>query len=160
MTKKFSSLTLRNLAIAMKEVSFEEVKAYKESKATTSHLNYEIEKDNFTLIGIAAINDALRAGVPNSVALCHAAYVRVIMITGDDVRIAEAIARNAGIIDTRENYLSLTGNEFFTRIGGIACKTCTMDTNKCVCPKTIGQAKLKYGDDKDDEFYEFKLKKE
>jgi len=160
MTKKFSSLTLRNLAIAMKEVSFEEVKAYKESKANTSHLNYEIEKENFTLIAIAAINDALRPGVPKSVALCHAAYVRVIMITGDDVRIAEAIARNAGIIDSRENYLSLTGNEFFTRIGGIACKTCTMDTSKCVCPKTIGQARLKYGDDKDDEFLESKLKKE
>ena len=159
-TKKFSSLTLRNLAIAMKEVSFDEVKAYRESKDSTSHLNYEIEKENFTLIGIAAINDALRAGVPQSVALCHAAYVRVIMITGDDVRIAEAIARNAGIIDIRENYLSLTGNEFFTRIGGIACKTCTMETNKCTCPKTIGQAKIKYGDNKDDEFYESKLKKE
>ena len=159
-TKKFSSLTLRNLAIAMKEVSFDEIKAYKESKANTSHLNYEIEKENFTLIGIAAINDALRAGVPQSVALCHAAFVRVIMITGDDVRIAEAIARNAGIINNKENYLSLTGNEFFTRIGGIACKTCTMDIKKCNCPKTIGQARLRYGDDKDDEFLESKIRRE
>ena len=160
MTKKFSSLTLRNLAIAMKEISFDEIREYKTSKVSTSDLNYEIEKENFTLIGIAAINDALRPGVPHSVALCHAAFVRVIMITGDDVRIAEAIARNAGIINNKENYLSLTGNEFFTRIGGIACKTCTMDIKKCNCPKTIGQARLRYGDDKDDEFLESKIRRE
>jgi Ca2+ transporting ATPase len=42
MTKKFSSLTLRNLAIAMKEISFDEIREYKTSKVSTSDLNYEI----------------------------------------------------------------------------------------------------------------------
>ena len=159
-TGKFSGLTLRNLAIAYKEITFEEIKALKESKATTSHLNYEIEQRDFTLVGIAAINDALRAGVPQSVALCHSAYVRVIMITGDDERIAEAIARNAGIINNKEDYLSMTGKDFIERIGGIVCKTCTMETDRCTCPKTIGQAKQMFGEDKSDSFLESKLKKE
>lgn len=159
-TGKFSSLTLRNLAIAFKEISFEEVKAFKESKATTSHLSYDIEQRDFTLVGIAAINDALRQGVPQSVGLCHSAYVRVIMITGDDEKIAEAIARNAGIINNKEEYLSMTGKDFIERIGGIVCKSCTMETDRCTCPKTIGQAKEMFGSDKSDSFLESKLKKE
>ena len=160
-TKKFSELTLRNLAIAFKEITLDEIRNHKEMKLKMEHTNYEIEKSGFTLIGIAAINDALRPGVPQSVDLCNSAFVRVIMITGDDKRIAEAIAKNAGIIKVRDNGLiSMTGTEFINRIGGIVCNICTMETDKCNCPKTIGQAKLMYGDDHDDKFYESKLKKE
>jgi len=160
-TKKFSEMTLRNLAIAFKEITLDEIKQHKELKSRTDHTNYEIEKNNFTLIGIAAINDALRPGVPKSVELCHSAFVKVIMITGDDKRIAEAIARNAGIIDNNDdNFVSMTGTEFINKIGGIVCNTCTMETDRCVCPKTVGQAKLIYGEDHDEEFYESKLKKE
>ncbi len=159
-TKEFSSLTLRNLAIAMKEISASEIDNFNKTKMNTDHLNYEIEKSGFTLIGIAAINDALRPGVPTSVALCHSAFVKVIMITGDDIRIAEAIAKNAGIINPHENYLSITGKEFIEKIGGIVCKTCTMETDKCTCPKTLGLAKIKYGEDADEDFLMSKLKKE
>ena len=159
-TRKYSELTLRNLAIAMKEITAEELENFRQQKEKVSHCDYDIEKRGFTLVGIAAINDALRPGVPHSMELCHKAYVTVIMITGDDIRIAEAIARNAGIINSREEYLSITGKEFIEKIGGIVCKTCTMETSKCTCPKTIGQAKLKFGEDKDEEFLQSKLKKE
>ena len=159
-TKEFSSLTLRNLAIAMKEISASEIDNFNKTKMNKDHLNYDIEKSGFTLIGIAAINDALRPGVPNSVALCHSAFVKVIMITGDYIRIVKAIAKNAGIINPHENYLSITGKQFIERIGGIVCKTCTMETDKCSCPKTLGQAKLKYGEDADEDFLMKKLKKE
>ena len=56
-TKEYSSLTLRNLAIAMKEISASELINFQSSKMNTNHLNYEIEKSGFTLIGIASIND-------------------------------------------------------------------------------------------------------
>ena len=105
-------MTLRTLAIAYKAISENEYNAFRNSKMATDHLNYEIEKDGFILIAVAAINDALRPGVARSVALCHNAMVNVIMITGDDIRIAEAIAKNAGIINPSENYLSITGKEF------------------------------------------------
>ena len=158
-TKEYSSLTLRNLAIAYKEITFEEFNNFMASKMNTDHLNYEVEQTGFTLVGIAAINDALRPGVPQSVDLCRQACVKVIMITGDDITIAEAIAKNAGIIKQNENYLSITGKQFIERIGGIVCKTCTMETEKCSCPKTIGQAKIKYGD-LDEEVLTSRLKKE
>ena len=145
-TKEYSNLTLRNLAIAFKEISLEEFNNFMQTKMNTDHLNYEVEQTGFTLIGIAAINDALRQGVPQSVYLCHQAYVKVIMITGDDETIAKAIAKNAGIISSNEESESIQGKEFYEKIGGIVCKTCTMETERCVCPKTLGQAKIKYGD--------------
>ena len=70
-TKEYSSLTLRNLAIAYKEISFEEFNNFMASKMNTDHLNYEVEQTGFTLVAIAAINDALRNGVPQSVNLCR-----------------------------------------------------------------------------------------
>ena len=158
-TKEYSNLTLRNLAIAFKEISLEEFNNFMQTKMNTDHLNYEVEQTGFTLIGIAAINDALRQGVPQSVYLCHQAYVKVIMITGDDETIAKAIAKNAGIISSNEESESIQGKEFYEKIGGIVCKTCTMETERCVCPKTLGQAKIKYGD-LDEETLQSKLKKE
>ena len=159
-TKDYSLLTLRNLAIAMKEISEEEINNFLSTKMNTDHLNYEIEQTGFTLIGVAAINDALRPGVPQSVDLCRQACVNVIMITGDDIRIAEAIAKNAGIIKEGEKYLSITGKQFIEQIGGIICKTCLMETEKCTCPKTLGLAKIKYPGEKDEEVLASKLKKE
>ena len=159
-TKDYSSLTLRNLAIAYKEISKEEFDNFMASKMNTDHLNYEVEQTGFTLIGIAAINDALRPGVPQSVELCRQACVKVIMITGDDIRIAEAIAKNAGIIKSNEKYESMTGKQFIEQIGGIVCKTCTMETEKCTCPKTLGQAKIKFPEHEDEIFLLSKLKKE
>ena len=159
-TKDYSNLTLRNLAIAYKEISKEEFDNFISTKMNTDHLNYGIEQNGFTLIGIAAINDALRQGVPQSVELCRLACVNVIMITGDDIRIAEAIAKNAGIIKSNEKFRSMTGKQFIEQIGGIVCKTCTMATEKCTCPKTLGQAKIKFPEHHDEIFLLSKLKKE
>ena len=159
-TKDYSNLTLRNLAIAYKEITKEEFDNFISTKMNTDHLNYGIEQNGFTLIGIAAINDALRQGVPQSVELCRLACVNVIMITGDDIRIAEAIAKNAGIIKSNEKFRSMTGKQFIEQIGGIVCKTCTMATEKCTCPKTLGQAKIKFPEHHDEIFLLSKLKKE
>ena len=103
-TKEYSSLTLRNIAIAMKEISVSEFNNFQSSKMNTNHLNFEKEKSVFTLIGIWAINEHLRSGVPTSLSLCHSAFVKFIMITSDDIRIAGAIAKNIGIINKNKNY--------------------------------------------------------
>ena len=51
----------------------------------------------FTWLGFVALADPLRAGVPEAIALCQGAGVRVVMITGDYPGTALAIARQAGI---------------------------------------------------------------
>ena len=35
---------------------------------------------------------------------------------------------------------AITGNKFYSAIGGLICKTCGEDTNLCKCPKTQAEA--------------------
>ena len=58
------------------------------------------EAHDFTLMGLVGLADPLRPGVPEAVALCRSAGIRVAMITGDYAATACAIAAEAGI-DTR-----------------------------------------------------------
>ncbi len=51
----------------------------------------------FEFAGLVALADPLRADVPEQVAQCHQAGIRLVMITGDYPATAQAIARQAGI---------------------------------------------------------------
>jgi hypothetical protein len=51
----------------------------------------------FDYLGLAGLADPLRAGVPQAVAQCQRAGIRVVMITGDYPATADAIARQAGL---------------------------------------------------------------
>jgi P-type Ca2+ transporter type 2C len=51
----------------------------------------------FRWLGFVALADPLRAAVPDAVAECRGAGIRVVMITGDHPGTASAIARQAGI---------------------------------------------------------------
>jgi len=51
----------------------------------------------FALVGLVGLHDPLRAGVPEAIAQCHAAGIRVVMITGDHAQTAQAIARELGL---------------------------------------------------------------
>ncbi|MFA9218645.1 MAG: cation-translocating P-type ATPase, partial [Sphingomonadaceae bacterium] len=51
----------------------------------------------FAFLGLVALHDPVRPEVPQAVAQCHAAGMRVVMITGDHPATALAIARQAGI---------------------------------------------------------------
>ena len=62
----------------------------------------------FRWLGYVALADPLRAEVPQAVALCRQAGIRVVMITGDYVGTATAIAEQAGI-DTAGG--ALTGQQ-------------------------------------------------
>ncbi|SEP32567.1 Ca2+-transporting ATPase [Rhodospirillales bacterium URHD0017] len=51
----------------------------------------------FEFVGLVGFADPLRANVPDAIGECHAAGVRVIMITGDYPATARTIARQAGL---------------------------------------------------------------
>ena len=65
---------------------------------------------DFEFVGLVGLADPLREEVPEAVAVCHQAGIRVVMITGDHPRTALAIATQAGI-DTGQ---VLTGSELAT----------------------------------------------
>ena len=51
------------------------------------------------LIGLVCLLDPVRADVPDAIAACRAAGVRVVMLTGDHADTAQTIARDAGLGD-------------------------------------------------------------
>ncbi|HEY3433781.1 MAG TPA: cation-translocating P-type ATPase [Rhodocyclaceae bacterium] len=51
----------------------------------------------FEFLGLVGLADPIRPEVPAAIAECHAAGIRVVMITGDHPRTAQAIAAQAGL---------------------------------------------------------------
>jgi Ca2+-transporting ATPase len=51
----------------------------------------------FEFLGLVGLEDPIRPEVPSAIAECHAAGIRVVMITGDHPATALAIARQAGL---------------------------------------------------------------
>lgn len=62
----------------------------------------------FEFLGLVGLADPVRESVPNAVAECYAAGIRVVMITGDHPTTAQSIAKQAGI-DTSHSVV--TGQE-------------------------------------------------
>jgi Ca2+-transporting ATPase len=63
---------------------------------------------DFQLVGLVSLEDPLRRDVPQAVAQCHGAGIRVVMMTGDYPTTALSIARQAGL---DESGGFLTGEE-------------------------------------------------
>ena len=61
-----------------------------------SSVNFPLE--NLTFVGLMAMIDPPRPSVPEAVAKCKSAGIKVIMVTGDHPITAAAIARTVGII--------------------------------------------------------------
>lgn len=66
------------------------------------------EPDGLVLVGLQAMIDPPRAGVRDSIGACQNAGIRVVMITGDHVETARAIAAQLGIDHSDD---ALTGTE-------------------------------------------------
>ena len=67
--------------------------------------------ENLRFVGLMSMIDPPRATVPDAVAKCRSAGIKVIMVTGDHPITAKAIARNVGIMseDTREDIAQWKG---------------------------------------------------
>ncbi len=81
----FSNSGLRVLAVCSKEVAGDSVTVE--------------DEDGYTLIGLVAMQDPPREESKESVAKCKRAGIRPIMITGDHLITASAIAKEIGILD-------------------------------------------------------------
>ena len=145
--KNFAELALRTICLAYKDIDHEENANWKKKDNDQKNV---IEKDNFTLLGIFGINDVLRPGVPEAVAKCKHAGIKVVMVTGDNIDTANAIAKNCNIVtpEDEEQFkltgkaYSMEGKTFYDRIGGMICEVCHEDCNVCKCPRTEAQVEL------------------
>jgi len=88
--KNFSKNALRTLGFAYKKLDY----------IPKNVKELEKEENNLSFAGILGMIDPPRESVKKSVVLCKNAGIRPIMITGDSIDTATAIAKDVGIIDS------------------------------------------------------------
>lgn len=96
--EKMGEEALRCLAVAIKPLD-----------SVPSNPNHETLEYGLTLVGIIGLIDPPRPEAKKAVKLCHRAGIRTVMITGDHITTASAIARQIGIL--REGERAVTGAE-------------------------------------------------
>ena len=96
--KQMAEDGLRVLCIAIKNLS----------EAPANPTAEEVEKD-LTFVCLLGLDDPPRAGAVEGIKVCNEAGIRAIMITGDNLATATAVARQIGVLD--ENHLAISGEE-------------------------------------------------
>ncbi|KAI8926362.1 hypothetical protein BC831DRAFT_456893 [Entophlyctis helioformis] len=92
-SSQMASSGLRVLGLAMRKVSSQDAAAIVRANKSTA------AETDLVFVGLIGLIDPPKEGVKASVATCKRAGIRVIMITGDHVATATAIAKDLGIID-------------------------------------------------------------
>ena len=92
--EEFNKDKLRSLYIAYKDISKEEY----ENCENPQKNNKLIDEYDLIFLAVFGIKDSLRDGVKEAVRKCHEASVNVIMVTGDNIVTATAIAKDCGIL--------------------------------------------------------------
>ena len=98
MVSKMSSDSLRVLAVA-----------YKVIDSLPENYSFEEAENGLTFMGLVGMIDPPRPEAKEAVALCKRAGIKAVMITGDHIDTAKAIARELGILN--EGELAITGAE-------------------------------------------------
>ena len=74
-----------------------------ETSSDPSSADFDMVFRDMVFSGVVGIQDPVRPGVPEAVAKCQFAGVKVRMVTGDNVITAVAIAKECGIVQTGPN---------------------------------------------------------
>jgi len=93
---EYSSRALRVLAVAVRPMA--ELPFDASDEEVSAEAKFQACRQDLRLVGLVASIDPDRDGVKESVALAHGASIRVVMITGDYLKTAFAIAKNVGIL--------------------------------------------------------------
>jgi len=79
--------------------AYKKMSGYDKNFAFTAKPSRNFEMEDLTFVGLFSLIDPPREGVPEAVAKCKRARIKVFMVTGDHPITAQAIAKQVGIID-------------------------------------------------------------
>ena len=105
--EEFNKDKLRSLYIAYKDITKEEY----ENCENPQKNNKLIDEYDLIFLAVFGIKDSLRDGVKEAVRKCHEASVNVVMVTGDNIVTATAIAKDCGILGPEVDLKNLGPNE-------------------------------------------------
>ena len=105
--EEFNKNKLRSLYIAYKDINENE---YNNCEQLNSN-NQLIDQYDLIFLAVFGIKDSLRDGVKEAVQKCKDASVNVIMVTGDNIITATAIAKECGILGDDIDLKSLNHNQ-------------------------------------------------
>ena len=83
--------------------------AYAEMPRLPTNIDSQSIENNLTFVGLIGMIDPPREGVEEAVATCRKAGIKTVMITGDHIATAKAIAKDLGILKKKD--LAITGKE-------------------------------------------------
>ena len=83
--------------------------AYKELTTLPSKINSDTIENNLKFLGLIGMIDPPREGVKEAVETCKRAGIKTVMITGDHIETAKAIARDLNILTIKDK--AITGQE-------------------------------------------------
>ena len=83
--------------------------AFKDVTELPSKIDSSTIENNLTFVGLIGMIDPPREGVKEAVKICKTAGIKTVMITGDHLETAKAIAKDLGILNNGEK--AITGQE-------------------------------------------------
>eukprot|EP00927_Polykrikos_kofoidii_P023031 TRINITY_DN2132_c0_g1_i1.p1 TRINITY_DN2132_c0_g1~~TRINITY_DN2132_c0_g1_i1.p1 ORF type:complete len:1190 (+),score=174.03 TRINITY_DN2132_c0_g1_i1:110-3679(+) len=94
---QLARLALRSLIMAVLPLNSTDVDRLRTADGGDGRLELILVKGRLALLGLWGIFDPPRTTVPPSIRMCHEAYIRVVMITGDQRPTALAIGKLIGL---------------------------------------------------------------
>ena len=106
--KQITSIEAQNMQMADRALRVIAV-AYKIVNRLPERIDSNSIEDGLVFVGLIGMIDPPREGVKEAVTTCRRAGIKTVMITGDHIATAKAIAKDLGILRGRD--LAITGNE-------------------------------------------------
>ena len=117
----------KEASLLNKKMIEKKIESYTKSSGRVLIFAYGKNMDNLCLLGFVNIKDELRDEAKEGIRLIKSAGIKPIMITGDAVDTAEAIAREVGLIDIKSNLVlsssdleKLSDDEIKSKLSNIA----------------------------------------
>ena len=100
-------------------------------------------EQELAFVGFVGLEDPPRHEVPAAISACHGAGIKVIMVTGDSGRTAEAIARQIGLLDAASEPVRVIEGEALDQLSAVQLRQLIKFRRRLVFARMTPEQKLR-----------------